>query len=32
VYQQRGFPPAGGASAITYQSNVDRIEARKREI
>jgi hypothetical protein len=30
VYQQPGFPPAGIESAITYESNVARIEERKR--
>ena len=30
IYQQPGFPPAGLESAITYESNVARIEQRKR--
>jgi predicted amidohydrolase len=30
IYQQPGFPPAGIESAITYESNVARTDARKR--
>jgi hypothetical protein len=30
IYQQPGFPPAADASAITYASNLERIEQRKR--
>ena len=32
VYRRSGFPPAADASAITYASNVARIDTRKRAL